>query len=278
MERNKVVNFAITVTVLAVVFVIASLKLDWSRNGLLMFTFLDVGQGDAILVEVPTGERVLIDGGPDDSVLSELALVSGFINPGIDYVFITHSDADHLAGVFYLAEKYQNIEYKLNLTEANKNSLEKDWGFGGVAFVEGDSLALGEVRFDALWPPEEALGGIADTNDRSIVLKITYGQFCAILTGDVSSVVEEELVDEYGEVLDCQLLKVSHHGSSTASSQEFLDEVSPMVAVVSVGEKNKYGHPNEEVLERLKRVRAVIFRTDKDGRVRIWTNGAAVYW
>jgi len=282
MRKNSLWGLALAVICLVAVLFVVEWKLEWQRQGLLRFVMLDVGQGDSILIETPDGSRVLIDGGSGDKVLSELAEVSGFLTQNIDYVIVTHSDADHFEGLFKVAEHYDPRAYYLNIPTGNKKALEEWWPERSIGFTAGSLLTLGEVEIKALWPEvpdgESEVQFKADRNLSSIVVRVEYKDFCGILTGDAPIDVESQLVEEYGQELDCELLKVGHHGSSGSSSVEFLEAVSPDVALISVGEGNRYGHPSAEVLERLLRVKAVIFRTDEDGRIEIWTDGEYVYW
>jgi len=267
---------------LALVILLAEWKLEWRGRDALVFTFLNVGQGDSILIETPDGSRVLIDGGPGDAVLTELAEVSGYLTRNIDYVMVTHADSDHFEGVFEVANYYDPKAYYINIPAGSKKELEEWWKEESTGFTAGDVLTLGEVEIEALWPAipdgEEAVQFEEDRNLSSIVVRVAYKDFCGILTGDAPVEVEEQLALEYAEALDCELLKVGHHGSSGSSSIEFLETVTPDVAVISVGAENRYGHPSAEVLERLKSVGTDILRTDEEGRMEIWTDGEHMYW
>lgn len=276
MAKGKIWPLVLLVTAVAVLFVIFEWKLEWRQKDALVFTFLDVGQGDSILIETPDGSKVLIDGGPGDEVLSELAEVLGYINSDLDYVIVTHADADHFNGIFEVAKHYSPKAYYINIPSENKKTLEKWWQEENVAFVQGDKLVLGSVNIEVLWPETQDLED--DRNLSSIVVLVEYGDFCGVLTGDAPSKVEEKLVEQYGKRLDCELLKVGHHGSSSSSSQKFLEVVTPDIALILVGATNRYGHPSADVLERLSSTGAVILRTDKLGRIEVWTDGEQVYW
>ena len=240
-------------------------------NGSIAIVFLDVGQGDSILIKLPEGKQVLIDGGPDDSVLTELSLVNPYLLDNIDYVFVTHTDNDHFRGIYEVNRYYTVKNYFINLQE---DLLSKKWRMVFSKVVSGQKFILDNVEFEVLWPPEDILAEEKTKhNNKSIVLKISYGNFCAIFSGDIESEVEKVLVEKYKEKLDCDLLKVPHHGSDSSSTEAFIDTVTPKLAVISVGKNNVYNHPSQNVIERYKSKGVTVWRTDLQSRLMVKTNG-----
>lgn len=265
------------VLVWASVLICAIISGFWQPKSRIAIQVLDVGQGDSVLVTTPKGARILIDGGPDDSVLGELAVVGTYLDLDIDYVVVTHTDSDHLFGIIELSEYYSPKEYFLNL----KPSLDRNaewWTNASVPIHSRTIWDMDGVRFETLWPTKEYLSTSRDPNNASVVMKITYKDFCALLTGDIEAEVEKELVLRYGDKLDCDFMKVPHHGSKTSSTNELLRVVSPRAVGISVGEDNSYKHPHAEVLGRYDAIDAEVLRTDELGRFTIWSDGHEIWW
>ncbi len=245
----------------------------------LHLVFCDVGQGDAILI-YQGNNQILIDGGPDQSVLTCLANHLPFWDREIEMVVATHPDADHITGLIDVIERYNVDHFVLN-------SLGKDSavfqefksavvnGSREVYFPEeGDEIKIGSLELVVLWPQaqEKVLGASItekEVNETSIVLQLSYGSFDALLPGDISSEVENLL--DLSTSQEIELLKVAHHGSKYSTSAEFLEKISPELAIISVG-KNPWGHPTEEVLGRLRSLDTKILRTDQEGEIEIVVN------
>lgn len=239
-----------------------------------MVDFLDVGQGDAILITTPSGEQVLIDGGPEQIVLEELAEVMPFLDRKIDLVVLTHPHADHVMGLVPVLERYQ-VEAVL-LTGAAYNNPVYDAFLEAIAYfnvpiqvTEGQEFTLGEATFNVLYPTESLLGQeFKNINNSSIVLRVSYKDFDVLLTGDAEHEIEEELLAA-GANLQAELLKAGHHGSRTASGPEFLAAVSPEIVAIQCGIDNDFGHPHQETLANLGSLESQVLRTDLEGRIRI---------
>jgi competence protein ComEC len=243
---------------------------------------LDVGQGDAILIETPSGNRVLIDGGPSESVLAAaLGRHLPFYDRRIDLVAATHPQSDHIGGLPVALDRYDvgavidtGVEPESAVAEHWRGALDASGVMTftptrGQKFDLGDGAALTVVspRVDPPLPP-------ANLNDTSLVLRLTYGQFSMLFTGDLGP-AGEIAIGEMGTSLRSTVLKVSHHGSRTSTSADFLDLVHSSVAVISVGNDNRFGHPAPDVLDRL--VGQSILRTDESGDITLETNGQAVW-
>jgi competence protein ComEC len=252
-------------------------------DGKLHVVFLDVGQGDAIFIETPAGAQILIDGGPEGStLLSELGGQMPFWDRTLDLIVLTHPDADHLTGLIPTLERYdvravmlRELPHETDLTEAWKKALADE----GATLLRGEAathIALSDgVTLDVLHPgPALVADSDADTNNNSIVLRLTYGDVAFLLPGDIQTKVEQALVRS-GVYLRSTVLKLPHHGSKTSASQVFLDAVRPQVAVISVGAENSFRHPSAEVLERLDDM--LVYRTDQNGRVAITSDGRRLW-
>lgn len=252
-------------------------------------TFLDVGQGDSVLI-CQDGEFCLIDAGTPDSAES---LVSDLRAAGVDeltYVVMTHPHADHIGGMPQVLEAFPTemlILPDLSAYEDSSAGLERtldtaeNCGVEQYTAQDGDVFPLGDGKLTVLQageiPGEE--GDSIDTNNLSLCLRYTAGNFSFVDTGDAEQAVEEQLVARYGNWLDSDLLKAGHHGSDTSNTRDFLDAVSPEIVVASCGLDNEYGHPHAEVVDRVAACGAQFYRTDLDGAVTVVsdTDGLQVY-
>ncbi len=241
--------------------------------------FIDVGQGDAILVRTPKGD-VLVDTGGHTSADNLKAYLDEHNVRDLEYVIFTHPDLDHIAGGgevlnhYHVKRVIRPRHDSSTKTYAALSDLIKNIKVEDIRADAESEFNIGEVKFTILAPLEE---NVSTNNDASVVLRVGYGNTSALLTGDAQMKAEHEMVSKYGStkggMLDCDLLKVAHHGSGTSSSEAFINAVRPEYAVISCGTNNKYGHPDEETIRRLKDARANVFRTDNDGSIVFVTNG-----
>lgn len=243
--------------------------------------FMDVGQGDAILVQTPDGVQALIDGGPDSSVLRELSRELGYFDRSIDVIVATHPDKDHIGGLADVFERYAvaNIVKTDNLSDTAVarmyESLVAAEGSNIIYANRGQRIALGaSTTLEILYPEGEVRD--LESNTSSIVAKLEYGSTAFMLTGDSPKSIEEYLVLTQGEHLHADVLKVGHHGSRTSTSELFLAEVSPQYAVVSAGRDNSYGHPHLEVTDALFNAGVETYSTAESGTITFISDGLAV--
>lgn len=239
-------------------------------------SFLNVGQGDSILIQTPT-TNVLIDGGPDDVVLDELDRVLPVFSRHLNLVMASHSDADHIGGFPSVLARYTYDVFAgtgIPKKSAIRNELNTMIASSTVWNLEaGDRIVLdpyNEIFLDVLWPPANAITATeADGNEMSLVTRLQYSSSSALLTGDVGIPTEKELIRCFGTELFSTILKVGHHGSDSSTSQEFVSAVAPKVAVISAGTGNSYGHPHQSVIETLSRTlhSQNIHITKDEGRV-----------
>jgi len=252
----------------------------------LRVSFLDVGEGDAVLIQQGS-KQVLVDGGPSPrAVTLELSRQMPFWDRTIDLLVLTHPHQDHLAGLVEVMRRYKvgqvlypAIDYASPLYDELLRLL-KEKGVKSVAACTGQRIDLGDGSWlEVLNPPETLLSGTeSDIDNNSVVLRLSDGAMSFLLTGDIMSEAEWELIRERAAIA-CTVIKVAHHGSDTSSTPEFLAVAGSRAAVISCGAGNRFGHPFASVLGRLEaRVGAVnIFRTDKQGTIVFVTDGKRLW-
>ncbi len=237
----------------------------------------DVGQGDAILVSYKT-TQMLVDGGPNSAVLKCLGDHMPFYDRRIEVVVLTHPQADHLNGLIDVLKRYTVLQFVKepveNTTEGYKKLTKeiKRLRVPEVSVYAGDTIKFANFEFDVVSPSRCATPGRcepgADLNDTAIVGKLSFGDFDALLTSDAGRIAPAEPAD---------VLKVPHHGSKYGMTREWLRQVSPALAIISVGRKNSYGHPAPETLKLLRDEDIKILRTDLDGDIEVVPDGRG-YW
>jgi competence protein ComEC len=266
--------------VLALASVLVWMLILGSPGDRLSVTFLDVGQGDAILIRSPSGHNILVDGGPNgEAITAALGRHLPFWDRHLHLVVLTHPDQDHLAGLVTVLERY-DVDQVLAPALADDSPAVRAWQEAIAerdipqreAFA-GQWLDLGGgARLSVVYPPPEPLA--ADEDDSSLVLKVSQGKAAFLLTGDIGPEGEASLVSNHAD-LQAPVLKVAHHGSRTSTSAAFLAAVEPLTAVISVGEDNTYGLPAPETLDRL--APRPVFRTDRHGDVEMSTDGERLW-
>jgi competence protein ComEC len=244
----------------------------------LSVSFFDVGQGDAILIESPSHGRVLIDGGRNKKILTELDKSVGFGKRRIDVVIGTHPDADHIGGLPEVISRYEvglyvspgvkvakSIDQEL-LRRLEERAVPQLIAERGMVINFGDGAKL-----IILFP----VGDVSrwDANDASIVAKLVYGEKSFLLTADSPIRIEQMLLGLNREILGSDILKVGHHGSRTSTSLQFAEAVSPEYAIIQAGKNNSYGHPHVEVLDNLASVGAMVLNNAERGTIRFQTDG-----
>ena len=267
---------AIILGVFAIIFLGAGfLMLREESSDQLTLAFLDVGQGDAVLISKPRQYDLLIDGGPDPIVLSRLSDILPWYDREIDVIFLTHNHADHYQGLLAVLDKYKVGELIVSaLAEPLPVELLDSLKRHKLSYTKmpaGTQLQLDQTtKLKALWPVAET--PIADMNDRSLVLELVSGERKVWLAGDAGVAVEEALLKN-NLVEDVDIFKLSHHGSDTANSEEFLELLRPEWVVAQAGAGNSFGHPNRRIIKRAERVGAQILRNDERGTVVFQTDG-----
>ncbi len=249
----------------------------------LTVAFLDIGQGDGIFIEAPSGNQMLIDTGPGMEILRELGKVMPFYDRSIDILLATHPDTDHIGGIIDVLEKYK-VDLFIEPGVEGETELYKELGskveslkVKNIEARRGMVVDLGAgTLLYILFPAIDPRG--METNTASIVARLVYGENEFMLTGDSPKNIEEYLVSIHtiqGLTLELEsdVLKAGHHGSKTSTSDLFVKTVAPKYAVISAGKDNRYGHPNPEVLDILEKAGVKILRTDTDGRTIFKSDG-----
>lgn len=247
-----------------------------AEDNRLQVTFLDVGQGEATLVEAPGGARLLVDGGPSGEVIQEaLGRHLPFYDRRIDLIVLTHPSADHMSGLVTVLQNY-DVGAVLTSPAEEDTGAFRAWqqavtesGVPALTAHRGQQVQLGDdAIIEVLNPPLGTLP--SDPNEGSLVLRLTAGEVSFLLTADATTDTERTLIRSNADV-GAQVLKVGHHGSRTSTSQPFLDAVDPAIDIISVGADNGYGHPTSQVLDRL--AGDLVLRTDLHGDITISTDG-----
>ncbi len=247
-------------------------------------TFFDIGQGDAALIQFNDGKKMLVDCGKDRNILAKLGQALPFYDRTIDYVLATHPDLDHYGGCVDVLKNYKVKEIIINGRKKEYDPYWREWdktikNEPGATIKIVDSPQEWIISSSTLQflSPDAALDldvEADDSNNFSIVFKLTNASTTFLFTGDMEEPLEKALVHKYCSVssttcpaLQADVLKVGHHGSDSSSGEDFLNIVHPQIATVSVGKNNHYGHPSLRVLKKLQRVGAEILRTDKMGNI-----------
>jgi len=281
----------ILIGLLIIALIVWFLVLNQRPGRILETDFLDVGQGDAVLIKTPKGQTVLVDGGPNNKVLEKLGKYLAPLQKRIDIIILTHPHADHVSGLIEVLRRYSvglvilngvylktdNYDQFLNAIEDNKVKV--------LIAEAGEAIHFDkDLEFDIL-SPNKNLAGLAfnknsesfgtagdDVNDTSIVGKLIFNDFSIMFMADATSKIENQIL-AYGDNLKSDILKVGHHGSKYSSFPIFLKTVAPKAGIIEVGAKNFYGLPSQAALSRFKMFGANIFRTDQNGDIRVLSDG-----
>ncbi|PIR96796.1 MAG: MBL fold metallo-hydrolase [Candidatus Doudnabacteria bacterium CG10_big_fil_rev_8_21_14_0_10_41_10] len=242
--------------------------------------FYDVGQGDSIFIETYLGNQILIDGGPDSTVLQKLGTDLPFYDRTIDLVILTHLHADHTAGLIEVLKRYKVKQVMLTRvsydTQTYKRFLDllEEKNIHATIARAGQIVYLDDSTVLRVLHPFSDLSGqsFKQVNNTSIISRLSFGKADFLFTGDASRENEQALVSG-GYTVSSEVLKVGHQGSRTSSGEQFLNAVSPDYAVISVGEENSYGHPHQEVLDNFEKANIPVSRTDESGDIRFVSDG-----
>ncbi len=249
---------------------------------LLRVSVLNIGQGDSILVQGPTGLTMLVDGGPDHSVTRDLGMKLGPLNRHLDLVVETHPDADHITGLLYVLQNYSvsnfmtpAIPHDTQIFQKIENEANAHPNMKRITARRGIRLDLGGGAYADILHPDRDMSKETETNDGSTTMHIVYGSTSFMLTGDLPTTVENWLVMLDGEdgELKTDVLKVGHHGSKFSSGDPWLAALNPTYAAISVGKENRYGHPSVDAIQRIKSQGAKILTTEDLGTITFESNG-----
>ena len=269
---------AVILTFFIIVNILIYYAIYESHAGVLKVVFLDVGQGDSIFIESPTGNQILVDGGPNGKVLESLGKEISFYDHSIDAVITTHPDKDHIGGIPEVLNNYNVFEYFDNGAEANTaidKELKKEIVDKNIKYEiarGGELIDIGGGAYLAIISPSSEPSG-SDTNKYSVVAKLIYGNDSFLLTGDAPMDVEDSLAMTYGLGLKSDVFKVAHHGSRNSLSEAFISAVSPEYSIISAGLNNSYGHPHKEVIDFLQSINTNVLETMEKGNIVFESNG-----
>jgi len=240
---------------------------------------LDIGQGDGLFIESPTGTQILVDAGPPRRILSALTHVMSPFDRHIDAIIVTNPDQDHIGGfldvlkVYKVDRVFESGTYNDSKTYQNFKTEIKIKNIPNILAQKGMRLDIGGgAMIDILFPDRDV--SLWTSNDGSVVARLSYGKISVMLTGDATTLTEKIILGEYSKAaLASTILKVGHHGSRTSTSAEFGKAVSPVYALISDGKDNNYGHPHQDTLNTLASFGAKIFRTDLLGTIIVKSDG-----
>lgn len=268
--KNHLQIFIVVILILSI-FLLSNIYVS-KQNKLLKIIFLDVGQGDAIFIETPNGKQILIDAGPNGSVVRELSHFIPFYDRTLDLLIATHSDLDHVGGFPEIIKRFHiNSFAKNSITDSDHLNTEiKDMldnqKINQTVLNAGDKILLDSdnvIYLEILWPIKN--NEIKDNNDNSIITRLVYDHVSIMLTGDASTEIEKVLIEIFSEIEDLekasnsalrlksQILKSGHHGSRTSTSEKFIQATDPEFVIISTEKDSRFGHPHVEVLENIEK-------------------------
>lgn len=250
-------------------------------EGTLQVHYIDVGQGDSILL-IQGEHSMLIDAGDNNCGTRVQSYLQANSIDRLDYVIGTHPDSDHIGGLDVIIYKFTCNQILMPDCSKDTKTYEdvlasaKEKNYKITSPVAGDTFMLGQAEIQVLSPIANANYG-EDANNNSIAVKVTYGNHSFLFTGDCEEAAEADMLNS-GFDLQADVMKAGHHGSDTSNSREFLEAVNPKVCVISCGEGNDYGHPRAEVLNNLRDLGVEVYRTDEQGTIVAVSDGAEITW
>ena len=249
------------------------------KDSKLMISYMDVGQGDAAYIKV-NGNDILIDAGPWSNSKELLEQLKAKNIDDFELVIVTHPHEDHIGGMVDVFKEYEvKAFYSPKITHTTKTyenlvKAVKDEGLKTKELKGGMVIDLGEgAKFEVFTPQKSEY---EELNDYSPIMKLSFGDTSYLFTGDAEKLAEEEALAKYKTSLDSDVIKFGHHGSSSSSSNAFIEAVSPKYGIISCAKDNKYGHPHRETLDIIKKYNIKTFRTDTDGEIILTSDGKSI--
>lgn len=282
-EGSRIRSWHLVLLVLLAVLALVTVRGAGASDGLLHIYFLDVGQGDAIFIQTPSGNQVLVDGGPNSEVLGELGKIMLPSDREIDVVLVSHPHADHISGLIEVLERY-DVSTVVQAREKYRSPEFSAWQeavaqekMQEIEAIAGTRLDLGGGATLTVLYPFRSWQGVEMTqpHQADVVVLLQYGESRFLLTGDLEAKAEQELIARDVDV-DADVLKVGHHGSKTSATESFLNAVTPQAAFIEVGVGNHYGFPSPSVLKRLEQFGIPYYRTDTEGTTEVISDGTTL--
>jgi len=275
LKYSLILTFTLFVTIAAIVVYKSNNKSNIILENNMVTHFIDVGQGDCILIQV-NNKNLLIDSGTSDSKTKLIRYLKNNNITKLDYVIATHPHDDHIGGMASVIKTFKIGAFYAPKATSSSQSFEdmiralKSKGLKIKIAKPNMTLDLGPNTTCIMLSPNRTT--YKDTNNYSCAVKVSYKNSTYLFTGDMQKLSEDEVLDK-GYDLHAEVLKVAHHGSNTSTSEEFLNRVSPKIAIISCGASNSYGHPNRETLDKLKKLNCIIYRTDLDKNIVLISDG-----
>ncbi len=251
----------------------------------LKVAFLDVGQGDSILIQAPNGQTMLIDGGRSTNLANSVIIpkLQEWGAKQVDVLIPTHPDQDHIAGLVGVLEnfpvKVAALSGQVHSTQIYERLLTdiRDKNVEALKVRTGTTIPFDpSVKLEVLNPDDDAVDNTDDTNNASIVIKLTYGTTSFLLTGDAEMPANKAILARGFDVRST-VLKLGHHGSRTSTNEDWLSHVQPQLGIISAGKDNSFGHPHPEVIAALDKLKIPYIRTDEHGTITVTSDGSAIH-
>ncbi|EJU24513.1 metallo-beta-lactamase domain protein [Peptoanaerobacter stomatis] len=243
--------------------------------------FIDVGQGDSTLIITPDKKTVLIDAGDEQHSSRTTGYIKSQGIDKLDLVIATHPDADHIGGMDKVIKNFDIGMFSMPLVSKDTKQYKeikkelKNKKLKNKPLYTGDGLSIGkDVKLQILSPQKNKT--YSDTNEYSIVARLLYKEVSFLFMADATMENEIAIINDFDDIR-ADVLKLGHHGSSTSTSDYFLGKVNPSIGVISCGKNNKYGHPHKEVMNLLEKYNIMIFRTDEQGSIVLYSDGYKIY-
>ncbi|MGH4118439.1 ComEC/Rec2 family competence protein [Clostridium sp.] len=286
MQKKKVLKYTticvalvlITILVFIIIKYKSTIKTNLNLENNIVTHFIDVGQGDCILIQV-NHKNLLIDSGPSDSKEGVIRYLKNNNIAKLDYIIATHPHEDHIGGMASIIKTFEVGEFiapkVTSSSEEFKDMIRAliNKNLNIIVAKPNITLDLGPDTTCIILSPNKKV--YKETNNYSCAIKISYKTSTYLFTGDIETISEQEILNSDYD-LKAQVLKVAHHGSNSSTSTEFLNAVRPKIAVISCGSNNTYGHPNKETIDKLKNLNCIIYRTDLDKNIILISDGTNI--
>jgi len=280
---KKIKTYLFIFLILANLSVILYLRQEIVDSNFLKIVFFDVGQGDAILIKIPGGYKILVDAGSGKNIINKINKELPFYDKKIDLIIPTHPDSDHIGGFLNLIDNIsinsaiiggnfsQTQSYRTLLEKLKQNKIKI------LKALIGGEIKIGDkAKLEIINPTQDiSFKNQPDENNYATSFILTYQQRKFLFTSDIEKKAEKELIEKIKDKLNIDVLKVAHHGSKTSSSKEFINITSPGISIIQVGKNNQYGHPHLQTLENLKP--SLIFRNDEKGDIVLYSDGQTIW-